>query len=245
MRSFKSKFGWLVASLLLVGMAVAAELPVCVTRAADETPRAAVMNVQPGDEELLARLAYAEGRSTGFADDPRVYQGIAWGVMNRVRLSAVSARSRRQYGSGVAGVIFQPKQFNPAVSPRSAFSKDFLCPQHAARWRLALDAARAARRGRENPFIQTPWERQRGLSLVVNFYYPQSPQARGPLAPWEDSRALRFIGDVTIDGGVLSAERIRFYRLAPPPGDVREPVRLGSPEAISDKDLTRMVFYSP
>jgi hypothetical protein len=222
---FEFRLGWLIAGLLLAGMAVAAELPVCVTRAAAETPRAAVMKVQPGDEELLARLAYAEGRSTGFADDPRVYQGIAWGVMNRVRLSAVSASARRQYGSGVAGVIFQPKQFNPAVSPRSAFSKDFLCPRDAGRWRLAVDAARAARRGQDNPFIQTPWERQRGLSLVVNFYYPRSPQARGPLAPWEGSRALRFIGDVSIDGGALSAERIRFYRLARPPGDPRDLAR--------------------
>jgi hypothetical protein len=226
MRSRKSGFGWLVAGLLLAGTAVAADLPVCLTRAADETPRAAVMKIQPTDEELLARLAYAEGRSTGFADDPLVYQGIAWGVMSRVRLSEVSASSRRQYGSGIAGVIFQPQQFNPAVSPRSAFAKDFLCPQHAARWRLAVDATRAARRGQDNPLIQTAWERRRDLSLVVNFYYPQSPQARGPLAPWEGSRALRFIGDVPIDGGVLSAERIRFYRLAQPPGDVRdEPTR--------------------
>lgn len=221
----KSGFEWLIAGLLLAGTAVAADLPVCLTRAADETPRAAVMKVQPTDEELLARLVYAEGRSTGFADDPRVYQGIAWGVMNRVRLSAVSASARRQYGGGVAGVIFQPKQFNPAVSPRSAFSRDFLCPRDAGRWQLAMDAARVALGGRDNPFIQTPWERQRGLSLVVNFYYPQSSQARGPLAPWEGSRALRFIGDVSIDGDVPSAERIRFYRLAQPPGDLRDSVR--------------------
>jgi hypothetical protein len=223
--SVKFQFGWLIAGLLLAGPAVAADMPVCLTRAADETPRAAVMRIQPTDEELLARLTYAEGRSTSFADDPRVYQGIAWGVMNRVRLSAVSASSRRRYGGGVAGVIFQPKQFNPAVSPRSAFSKDFLCPRDAEGWRLALAAARAALGGRGNPFIQTPWERRRGLSLVVNFYYPQSPQARGPLAPWEGSRALRFIGDASIDGGILSAHRIRFYRLAQPPSDAREPVR--------------------
>ena len=68
----KSGFEWLIAGLLLAGTAVAADLPVCLTRAADETPRAAVMKVQPTDEELLARLAYAEGRSTGFADDPRL-----------------------------------------------------------------------------------------------------------------------------------------------------------------------------
>lgn len=217
--AWKSGSGWLAAGLLSAGTAAAADLPACLTRTADETTRAAVMKVRPGDEELLARLAYAEGRSTGFADDPRVYRGIAWGVMNRVRLSEISPTARRQYGSGIAGVIFQPGQFNPAVSPRSPFSRDFLCPQDSARWWLAADAARAALLGRNNPLIQTPWEQRRGLSLVVNFYYPRSPQARGPLAPWESSRALRFIGDPPSDSGLPPAERIRFYRLAQPPGE--------------------------
>lgn len=221
--AWPSSFGWLAAGLLWTGTAVAADLPACLTRAADETTRAAVMKISPADEELLARLAYAEGRSTGFADDPRVYRGIAWGVMNRVRLSEISAVARRQYGDGVAGVIFQPKQFNPAVSLRSPFSNDFLCPQDSARWRLAVDAARAALRGQDNPFIQTPWEQRNGRSLVVNFYYPQSSQALGPLAPWENSRALRFIGDPNPGGSLPPVERIRFYRLAQPPGDLREP----------------------
>jgi hypothetical protein len=225
MMTWKSSFGWLAGGLLLAGTSVAANLPACLTRAAGETTRAAVTNTRPADQELLARLAYAEGRSTGFADDPRVYQGIAWGVMNRVRLSEISAAARRQYGSGVTGVIFQPKQFNPAVSLRSPFSKDFLCPQEPARWRLAVDAARVALRGQDNPLIQTPWEQRYGRSLVVNFYYPQSSQARGPLAPWEGSRNLRFIGDPTPGGSLPPAERIRFYRLAQPLGDPRAPAR--------------------
>ena len=140
-------------------------------------------------------------------------------------MSEISAVARRQYGDGVAGVIFQPKQFNPAVSLRSPFSNDFLCPQDSARWRLAVDAAHVALRGRDNPFIQTAWERQSGRSLVVNFYYPQSSQALGPLAPWEDSGALRFIGDPAPDSRLPPAERIRFYRLAQPPGDLRDPAR--------------------
>lgn len=72
----------------------------------------------------------------------------------------------------------------------------------------------------DNPFIQTPWEHKQDLSLVVNFYYPKSVQARGPLAPWEASQALRFIGDPSAGGRLPSADRIRFYRLAQPPGDV-------------------------
>ncbi len=216
---------WLTVGLLMSATAISAELPPCLIRAAGETTRAALMKTQPTDEELLARLAYAEGRSTGFADDPRVYQGIAWGLMNRVRLSEVSTTSRRQYGSGVAGVVFQPHQFNPAVSLRSPFSKEFLCPKDLARWRLAVDAARTAQRGQDNPFIQTPWEQRHGRSLVVNFYYPRSSQACSALAPWEGSRVLRFIGDPSSSDRLPPAERIRFYRLAQPPGGLREPTR--------------------
>lgn len=210
---------WLVGGLLAAGMALAADLPACLSRAEGETTRAALINRQPSDQELLARLAYAESRSTGFADDPRVYRGIAWGVINRVRLSEISPSARRQYGQGVAGVIFQPRQFNPAVSPRSPFSQDFLCPKEPERWRLAEEAAAVALRGQNNPLIQTDWERKNGRSLVVNFYYPQSPQARGPLAPWEGDVSPRFIGDPAPDGDLPPAERIRFYRLTRPPPD--------------------------
>ncbi len=219
----------LVAVLLNASLPLAAGdepvpvTPACLTRGEGETTREAVLKIQPPEVELLARLTYAEASSTGFQDDPRVYAGIAWGVMNRVRLSAVSATARRDYGSGVAGVIFKPQQFNPAVSLKSPFSRDFLCPRDAGRWTLAQEAARRALEAADNPFIQTPWEHKQGLSLVVNFYYPQSVQARGPLAPWEASQTLRFIGDPSADGNLPSADLIRFYRLAQPPGDVGRP----------------------
>jgi hypothetical protein len=140
--------------------------------------------------------------------------------MNRVRLAAVSPAMRRQFGSGIPGVVFRKGQFNPAVSPRSPFSKDFLCPQDPTGWQQAQAAATEALAGRNNPFLETAWEQRTGLSLVVNFYYPASVQAKGPLAPWEGSRSLAFIGDVRLGGDVLPAERIRFYRLVTPPADV-------------------------
>jgi len=56
---------------------------------------------------------------------------------------------------------------------------------------------------------------------VVNFYYPKSIQAEGPLPPWEGSKALAFIGYAQIEGRPLAAERIRFYRLTCPPGDLQ------------------------
>lgn len=149
---------------------------------------AAVMKTEPGDEALLGRLVYAESLSTGFPGDPRVYQAIAWGVMNRVRLGEASTGMRRRYGAGVAGVIFRKSQFNPAVSARSPFSKAFLCPRDSRNWRRAEQAVREALNGEGNPFTETPWERDHGLSLVVNFYYPQSIQAQGRLAPFSDRR---------------------------------------------------------
>jgi hypothetical protein len=200
--------------------AVGESLPACLKVGRQDTIRSAVLNTRPEPAELLGRLVYAESHSTGFADDSGVYQAIAWGVMNRVRLGEASSAMRRLYGDGVAGVIFRKGQFNPAVSPRSPFSRDFLCPRDSTRWGLAMEAAQTALRGRDNPFIQTAWERRHGLSLVVNFYYPGSSQARGPLAPWEGDGGLRFIGEVSVGGTVLPAEQVRFYRLATPPDDV-------------------------
>ncbi len=213
----------LLMAMLLMGLisgASADGLPDCLNRSAEATVRSTLLATQPAAVEVLARLAYAEGLSTGFPGDAAVYEGIAWGVMNRVRLAAVSPSLRSRYGSGVEGVVFQRGQFNPAVSPRSSFAREFLCPRVAAHWLLALAAAQTALRGENNPLIETPWERAHGLSLVVNFYYPRSPQARGPLAPWEYSSALAFVGPVRIGGALLPAERIRFYRLRQLPRDV-------------------------
>lgn len=210
------------AALIPTPPAISEPLPPCLATSERETIQATVMKTSPPPIELLARLVHAEGRSTSFAEDVRVYQAIAWGVMNRVRLGEVSSTARRRYGAGIAGTIFRKGQFNPVLSIRSPFSRDFLCPQDLASWRRAWEAAQTALRGQDNPFIQTAWERGHGLSLVVNFYYPDSSQARGPLAPWEGNRDLRFIGEVPIGGTALPADRVRFYRLTTPPTDISD-----------------------
>jgi len=127
---------------------------------------------------------------------------------------------RRKSVAPLCRSLTKKGQFNPAVSRRSPFSKAFLCPDHAQHWRMAKEAAGKAIRGRRNPFIQTPWEKRYNLSLVVNFYYPRSIQAKGKLAPWESNKSLTFIGDIIIDGKTLPADRIRFYRLSYPPTDL-------------------------
>jgi len=213
----------LLIILLCLATAVcgtAADMPTCLSRDPSDSANFVTAKAKLSQKELLARLVYAEALSTGFGDDPLVHEAIAWGVMNRVRLAERSESMKRSFGSGIRGVIFKKGQFNPAVSPQSPFSRDFLCPKERTLWRLALDAAGKAMGGEKNPFIQIPWEREHHLSLVVNFYYPKSVQAKGPYPPWEGGGSLEFIGDVLIGDKLLPAEHIRFYRLARPPTDL-------------------------
>lgn len=214
---------WLgVAAFAPLQSVAAQDSPECTMVVSGESVQAALQRIGPTQSEVLARLVYAEGLATGFPDDALIYEGIAWGVMNRVRLGQASPSLKRRYGDGVAGVIFKKGQFNPAISPRSKFSKEFLCPQAPARWQMAVAAANKALDGSSNPFMGTAcaWEERHALSLVVNFYYPQSSQARGPLPPWEGSQELELVENVTIGGRTLSTDRIRFYRLTRPPGDI-------------------------
>ncbi|HQJ09917.1 MAG TPA: cell wall hydrolase, partial [Deltaproteobacteria bacterium] len=156
--------------------AIAGELPACLHLGKSPTVRSVIEAGRIAEEEVLARLVYAESLSTGYADDQAVYEAIAWGVMNRVRLSRAFPSKARIYGSGIKGVIFKEGQFNPAVSKRSRFSKEFLCPSDKARWRMAELAALKALAGSGNPFIETPWEKEHGLSLP--------PGSRGILLSW-------------------------------------------------------------
>ncbi len=218
----------LVQALLIVHLCLAtsvygmaADVPKCLSRDPSDSVEFVVAKAKLSPKELLARLVYAEALSTGFGDDPLVHEAIAWGVMNRVRLAERSESMKRSYGSGIRGVIFKKGQFNPAVSLKSPFSREFLCPKERALWRLALEAAGKAMTGEKNPFMQIPWEQEHQLSLVVNFYYPKSVQANGPYPPWEGGGSLEFIGDVLIGDKLLPAEHVRFYRLARPPTDLR------------------------
>ena len=207
--------------LILSSISFAEGIPSCLSPDAKKIAESIIASNPISDHELLARVVYAEGLSTGFGDDQLVYNAIAWGVMNRVRLGERSQSMQRVYGLGIRGVIFKKGQFNPAISKSSPFSTAFLCPDHTSRWRMARNAAESAIIGAGNPFIQTFWEKRNHLSLVVNFYYPQSVQAKGRFAPWEGSKSLKFIGDLLMGDKLLSAERIRFYRLHYPPTDIK------------------------
>lgn len=204
---------------VLVAAALAAPAPRCVERQPDQSTRDALLAEAPDESELLARLVLAEATSTGFPEDPAVHRAIAWGVVNRVRLAARSATAAGWYGRGVAGVVFQPSQFNPAVSTRSRFSRLFLCPTGARGWELAVAAAAEALGPTTGVAVErTSVEQAADLDGVMNFYYPSSEQARGPDAPWE-GRLPRVA--VTVDGVPLDPAKVVFYRLPRLPGDVR------------------------
>ena len=66
--------------------------------------------------------------------------------------------------------------------------------------------------------------------VYAEIYYPRSTQARGPLAPWEGSSGLSFIGEPG-SADLPPAGRVRFYRLERPPADLDGARRGTSPAA--------------
>ncbi len=199
-------------------LALALAVPACLA------DRDAVRDVP--DRELLARLVFAEGTSTNVDAVPAcrarggaVFEAIAWGVINRVRLGEASPALRRKYGDGLRGVVFAPGQFNPAISKRSRFARLFRCPTAAAGWEAGWARATAAADAAlgppaRNPFLLTDWERTHGLSLVAHFYYPRSSQATAVPPPWTDPRGL--VRDAVVAGLPLGTDCVWFFRLERP-----------------------------
>jgi len=175
---------------------------------------------QLSDTEVLARLAFAEGISTACAaKQPEVIQAIAWGVMNRVRLGQATPQLARKYGDSVRAVVFKPGQFNPAVSKGSRFASYFRCPSQAPGWEplwaTAQEAAHTALTApNRNPFLQTEWEIQHGISLVAHFYYPKSEQATPRPPSWVRNDAM--VRQAMIKEQSFSNECVWFIRLEKP-----------------------------
>ena len=176
--------------------------------------------------DLLARLVLAEGLSTNYSSHPDcrgvgepIFQLIAFGVMNRVRLGEADKYWEKKFGKGIRGVIFKPSQFNPAVSKRSNFSKIFLCPSSVDNgevlWKEALAAADKSMKQPElNPFIQTLWEKKHNLSLVSHFYYPLSLQATSTPPSWAQTERhpKAWVKDMKVDNQSVPNRCIWFFR---------------------------------
>jgi hypothetical protein len=201
-------------------------IPACLQRVGQQSNQDVIEKAKISDHEILSRLVFAEGISTNFgshdvckSQSSMIFESIAWGVMNRVRISEKIPAFQKEFGKGIVGVVFKPGQFNPAVSKRSQFSKFFLCPSDAPgwaeNWRKAEESAqRAIQSPSENPFLETDWERQNGMSWVVQFYYPKSIQATLVPPHWADvsKNSKTFVRKVQINGSLLSTECIWFFR---------------------------------
>lgn len=216
------------AALILLLAAAPPAQPACL--ASPAAVQEAAARGAMDDMELLTRLVFAETSSAGLRRHPRCAGrqkeaaiAIAYGVMSRVRQSRAKPALARRWGSGLRGVIFKKGQFNPAVSPRSAFAGHFSCPPRQEEWAaLGAPAVAAARRAlasaAPNPLISTPWEKRRGLSLVSHFYYPHSSQATPRPPDWArpEKQAAAFAGDLIIDGHTLPGSCLWFFRHVKP-----------------------------
>ena len=122
--------------------------PACLPMKKGENVKQTIENAGLEEAEVFNRLVFAEGISTEAHYDPvckeqldALYEAIAWGVMNRVRMSEASSALRRKFGQGVNGVIFKANQFKPSTSKKSKFTKVFLCPQRFEGWKNFWDRA--------------------------------------------------------------------------------------------------------
>ncbi len=232
------KMNFLLVTLIFIfglsTFASANDLPLkprCFSQKNKKDHRSILSGVEISDAELLTRLVFTEGISTNYKNTKvckhshtEIFEAIAWGVMNRVRLANASEKCKQKYGSGIKGVIFKTGQFNPSFSKHSRFAKLFLCPKLQKKnwvelWATALAAAQKAISFPElNPFLQTEWEREHHISLVSHFYYPSSRQARGKRPMWVDTSKKKTtqIKNLSIDGRKVDDRCISFFRLEKP-----------------------------
>jgi hypothetical protein len=217
---FKQQFVIITVAIVTLGC----EWPKCFVReAASPSNEAIIRGAGLPEEDVLSRLIFAEGLSTGMQTHPEcvkesavLFESIGWGVLNRVRMSQFSPRWKFKYGDGILGVVFKRGQFNPAVSARSRFSEIFLCPgKDPSRKDLYCEASKITHRllaspPGNNPLLQEPWEKKNGVSLINQFYYPLSEQATNPPPVWADPK--RKVRNLIFSGEALPENCLWFFR---------------------------------
>lgn len=123
------------------------------------------------DEELMARLIYAETKGTNCPEqNDKISSVVSTVISNRVKIRKGNVKS----------VIFERDQFASSLNIYSeSHYKDFLCPSDAALWNKALAKATAALSDKSKP-----------TTTVNYFLYKHSP--RWTKEPWklEEDTAL-------------------------------------------------------
>ncbi len=199
--------------------------PKCFERTEGEVPTQVFerQSVQLSESEILTRLIFAEGISTGFSHQtecrelgPEIFKSIGYGVRARVEMGQNSSSAKKRFGDSYQSVIFKKGQFNPAVSSRSKYSEYFLCPQKhnswPTYWNWATLAAEEVIDGKVmSPLLINDFEKSTGLSLVSHFYYPSSSQATPSGPSWRDNS--KRIENLLVDGKQIPHTCIEFFRL--------------------------------
>jgi hypothetical protein len=166
--------------------------------------------------------------------------------MNRVRLAERSESAKRSYGSGIRASSSR-RTISTPPSRRGPPSRRTLCPKEPALWKMAFEAAGKVLAGGKNPFIQTLWEQENGLSLVRQFLLPKSVQPRGPTRPGRTEEGLEFIGDVMIGEKLLPRACPVLPTRAPPGGSQARPVTAAAfrspPGGEPRRVLTNLAIY--
>lgn len=209
--------------------AIAWEAPPCFALEAYEQPEpSSGFNPEPGgapERFRLGRLSVCRIFFEPLGSRRRV-TGPAAALLRVSPSTPAGATSRR----GVAGPPGLRRRDLDALfrgaGVRRAGGVDFLLdrlgrddprPTERARqeefWSLALRASQQALHSpRRNPFLQTPREKNTGLSGVVHFYYPRSEQATPQPPAWADIR--RASKTWIKDAG--PTERVWFFRTEKP-----------------------------
>lgn len=146
-----------LSAFLLPGYLIAGQPPVCLQPDNSSTVESMIEQCGIPEQEVLARLVYAEGISTGYADEPTVYEAIAWGVMNRVRLSEACPSKHVIYGRGIREWHSRKGNSIRPYPENRSFPGNFCArrTRHNGVWR-------SRPRGKPLPARETPSSKHRG-----------------------------------------------------------------------------------
>ncbi len=151
------------------------------TKNYEDNARALALKYHLADHDVLARLIFSEGLSTGCLKHPdcssidlfkeNIFEKIAWGIASRIKKNAYDT-------------VFKKYQFRTSFSPKMSGNKEnifatfFLCPEKSEPYLqlgsldykdLYGEAYQLAKEVLQNKKIPNSYQH------VTNFFYPQSP----------------------------------------------------------------------
>ena len=235
--------------LLVISEVQANDVFACIPRDKSASSKDAVEQLEQSqgtkltDKDILTRLVFAETLNTNYflnekceSQGPIIAKAIAWGAMNRVRMS------NNSNWNSARKTAFAAHQFAPAISHLSIFADLFTCPnllqQDSSRMNEKMKEQRNrfenyskkigrdiiyskyvpltfkyAKAAAEEAFHsgpdKNPFIMAQTPSPVLNFYYPLSDDVKYGNPDW--NRCNKPLDNVDIDGVRLNPDCIRFF----------------------------------